>query len=109
MVRPGTLRGIELEHDAADLDVVAWLEPMLLQGADHAHAVQAPLDVREGVQVLHVVAGDQAVDRLALDAPQALLDLLDLDRLAATSVWMAAHLDRPSPSRTVRALSHKEY
>ncbi|MFK0116948.1 hydroxymethylglutaryl-CoA lyase [Streptomyces sp. NPDC090994] len=33
---------------------------------------------------------------------------VDLDRLAATSVWMAAHLDRPSPSRTVRALSHKD-
>jgi len=33
---------------------------------------------------------------------------VDLARLTATSVWMAAHLDRPSPSRTVRALSHKE-
>ncbi|MER5177072.1 hydroxymethylglutaryl-CoA lyase [Streptomyces sp. NPDC002896] len=33
---------------------------------------------------------------------------VDLDRLTATSVWMAAHLSRPSPSRTVRALSHKE-
>jgi hydroxymethylglutaryl-CoA lyase len=33
---------------------------------------------------------------------------VDLGRLIATSVWMAAHLDRPSPSRTVRALSHKE-
>jgi hydroxymethylglutaryl-CoA lyase len=33
---------------------------------------------------------------------------VDLGRLTATSVWMAAHLDRPSPSRTVRALSHKE-
>jgi hydroxymethylglutaryl-CoA lyase len=30
---------------------------------------------------------------------------VDLDRLVATSVWMAAHLNRPSPSRTVRALS----
>jgi hydroxymethylglutaryl-CoA lyase len=33
---------------------------------------------------------------------------VDLTRLTATSVWMAAHLGRPSPSRTVRALSHKE-
>jgi hydroxymethylglutaryl-CoA lyase len=33
---------------------------------------------------------------------------VDLDRLVATSVWMAAHLNRPSPSRTVRALSHKD-
>jgi hydroxymethylglutaryl-CoA lyase len=31
---------------------------------------------------------------------------VDLGRLVATSTWMAAHLGRPSPSRTVRALSH---
>ncbi|WP_189537001.1 hydroxymethylglutaryl-CoA lyase [Streptomyces roseolilacinus] len=33
---------------------------------------------------------------------------VDLDRLTATSVWLAEELGRPSPSRTVRALSHKE-
>lgn len=33
---------------------------------------------------------------------------VDLGRLTATSVWMAEELGRPSPSRTVRALSHKE-
>ncbi|MFF3844636.1 hydroxymethylglutaryl-CoA lyase [Streptomyces sp. NPDC002328] len=33
---------------------------------------------------------------------------VDLGRLVATSVWMAGRLGRPSPSRTVRALSHKE-
>lgn len=40
---------------------------------------------------------------------------VDLDELTATSVWLAEHLGRPSPSRTVRALapssspaSHKE-
>jgi hydroxymethylglutaryl-CoA lyase len=33
---------------------------------------------------------------------------VDLAALAATSVWMAAHLDRPSPSRTVRALTPQE-
>lgn len=33
---------------------------------------------------------------------------VDLGRLAATSVWLAGELGRPSPSRTVRALSHKE-
>ncbi|SEN62994.1 hydroxymethylglutaryl-CoA lyase [Actinacidiphila rubida] len=33
---------------------------------------------------------------------------VDLDRLSATSVWMAEHLGRPSPSRTVRALTHRE-
>ncbi|MFF4830644.1 hydroxymethylglutaryl-CoA lyase [Streptomyces sp. NPDC001315] len=33
---------------------------------------------------------------------------VDLGRLVATSVWMADRLGRPSPSRTVRALSHQE-
>ncbi|MFI9718135.1 hydroxymethylglutaryl-CoA lyase [Streptomyces sp. NPDC052396] len=33
---------------------------------------------------------------------------VDLGRLTATSVWMAGRLGRPSPSRTVRALSHQE-
>ncbi len=33
---------------------------------------------------------------------------VDLTRLTATSVWMAGQLGRPSPSRTVRALSHQE-
>ncbi|PNG97569.1 hydroxymethylglutaryl-CoA lyase [Streptomyces malaysiensis] len=33
---------------------------------------------------------------------------VDIGRLTAASVWMARHLGRPSPSRTVRALSQKE-
>ena len=33
---------------------------------------------------------------------------VDLGLLVATSDWMAGLLGRPSPSRTVRALSHKE-
>ncbi|CAL9452588.1 hydroxymethylglutaryl-CoA lyase [Streptomyces sp. enrichment culture] len=33
---------------------------------------------------------------------------VDLGRLVATSAWMADRLGRPSPSRTVRALSHKD-
>lgn len=33
---------------------------------------------------------------------------VDIGRLTATSVWMARHLGKPSPSRTVRALSQKE-
>ncbi|MFF3334705.1 hydroxymethylglutaryl-CoA lyase [Streptomyces sp. NPDC002888] len=33
---------------------------------------------------------------------------VDLGRLVATSVWMADQLGRPSPSRTVRALSHED-
>ena len=30
---------------------------------------------------------------------------VDLERLVATSVWMAGHLGRPSPSRVVQALA----
>ncbi|MCI3239363.1 MULTISPECIES: hydroxymethylglutaryl-CoA lyase [Streptomyces] len=33
---------------------------------------------------------------------------VDLGRLVATSAWMADQLGRPSPSRTVKALSHKD-
>jgi hydroxymethylglutaryl-CoA lyase len=33
---------------------------------------------------------------------------VDLGRLVATSAWMAEQLGRPSPSRTVSALSHKD-
>jgi hydroxymethylglutaryl-CoA lyase len=33
---------------------------------------------------------------------------VDLGRLVATSAWMAGQLGRPSPSRTVRALSHED-
>jgi hydroxymethylglutaryl-CoA lyase len=33
---------------------------------------------------------------------------VDLGSLVATSTWMADQLGRPSPSRTVRALSHKD-
>jgi hydroxymethylglutaryl-CoA lyase len=33
---------------------------------------------------------------------------IDLGRLVATSAWMATRLGRPSPSRTVRALSHED-
>ncbi|MDW4907525.1 hydroxymethylglutaryl-CoA lyase [Streptomyces sp. ADMS] len=33
---------------------------------------------------------------------------VDLGSLVATSTWMAGQLGRPSPSRTVRALSHKD-
>ena len=33
---------------------------------------------------------------------------VDLVRLSSTSAWMAEQLGRPSPSRTVRALTHRE-
>ena len=62
---------VELEDDAADLDVVAGLEPARLERGDHAHPAQAVLDVRERLVVLEVVAGDQPVDRVAGDAELA--------------------------------------
>ncbi|WP_341360796.1 hydroxymethylglutaryl-CoA lyase [Georgenia sp. M64] len=34
---------------------------------------------------------------------------VDLDALVATSVWLAGHLGRPSPSRVVRALSRPDH
>src|SRR3954471_15849184 len=45
---------VELEDDAADLDVVAGLESCSLQRVDHAHALQAALDVGLRLLVLHV-------------------------------------------------------
>src|SRR3954449_11498126 len=81
--RAAFLRGIELEDDAADLDVVPRLEALRLQRPDDAHAVQPALDVRERVEVLHVVAGDEPVDARTRHAPEAFLDLLDLEVLRA--------------------------
>src|SRR3954465_1051497 len=72
--------GIELEDDAADLDVVTGLEPGPLQRGDHAHPPQAVLDMRERLVVLEVVAGDQAVDRLAGHAELAVAGALDRER-----------------------------
>src|SRR5262249_62353908 len=57
------LSRIELEHDAADLDIVTGLEPGRLQRADDAHPVQAVLDVRERLVVLEVVAGGRPPPR----------------------------------------------
>ena len=66
-----TSGGVELEHDAADLDVVARLEPCALERGDHAHPAQAALDVGQRLLVLEVVARDQALDGVAADAEVA--------------------------------------
>src|SRR4029079_11529292 len=78
-----TLGGVELEHHAAELDVVARFEPLCLERGDHAHAAQAVLDVRERLVVLEVVAGDQGVDGLAGHAERAVGGALDHERAAA--------------------------
>src|SRR3954447_7437208 len=54
----------KLEHHAADLDVVAGLEPGRLERAADAERFQALFEVLERVGVADVVAGDQAVDAL---------------------------------------------
>ncbi|MGW2117973.1 hydroxymethylglutaryl-CoA lyase [Streptomyces zhihengii] len=78
--------------------------------------------LRHGVGVVDASAGGlggcpyakSATGNLATEDLVWMLDGLgietgvDLGRLTATSVWMAEQLGRPSPSRTVRALSHKE-
>lgn len=78
--------------------------------------------LRHGVGVVDASAGGlggcpyarSATGNLATEDLVWMLDGLgietgvDLGRLTATSAWMAEQLGRPSPSRTVRALSHKE-
>jgi hydroxymethylglutaryl-CoA lyase len=74
--------------------------------------------LRRGVTVVDASAGglggcpyaESATGNLATEDLVWMLDGLgiahgvDLDALAATSAWMAEQLDRPSPSRVVRAL-----
>src|SRR3954453_21310430 len=50
----GTLGGVQLEDDAADLDVVPGLDPRPLERADHAHPPQPRLDERLRLLVLEV-------------------------------------------------------
>src|SRR3954468_3368754 len=73
------LSGVQLEDDARDLDVVPRLEAGGLQRPHHAHAPQAALDVDQRVLVVEVVARDQAVDGVALDAEQLRVDTRDLE------------------------------
>src|SRR5215831_3597970 len=68
---------VELEHDTGDLDVVARLEALLLQRADHAHPPQPALDVGQRLVVVEVMTGDQALDLLATDAKDAVVNALD--------------------------------
>src|SRR4029079_11257480 len=81
---PRTLGGVELEHHAAELDVVTRFEPLRLERRDHAHAPQAVLDVRERLVVLEIVARDQAVDGVTGDAEPVGAGALDLERAAGS-------------------------
>ncbi|MFI0896771.1 hydroxymethylglutaryl-CoA lyase [Streptomyces sp. NPDC020983] len=64
-----------------------------LGGCPYARSATGNLATEDLVWMLHGLGIDTGVD---------------LDRLSATSVWMAEQLGRPSPSRTVRALTHRE-
>jgi hydroxymethylglutaryl-CoA lyase len=78
-----------LEHGVSVVDASAGG----LGGCPYARSATGNLATEDLVWMLHGLGIDTGVD---------------LGQLTATSVWMAGQLGRPSPSRTVRALSHKE-
>ncbi|MFI5975032.1 hydroxymethylglutaryl-CoA lyase [Streptomyces sp. NPDC051452] len=78
-----------LEHGVTTVDASAGG----LGGCPYAKSATGNLATEDLVWMLHGLGIETGVD---------------LGRLTATSVWMAERLGRPSPSRTVRALSHKE-
>ncbi|MFF4606768.1 hydroxymethylglutaryl-CoA lyase [Streptomyces sp. NPDC001339] len=78
-----------LQHGVTTIDASAGG----LGGCPYAKSATGNLATEDLVWMLHGLGIDTGID---------------LDRLTATSVWMAGVLGRPSPSRTLRALSHKE-
>jgi hydroxymethylglutaryl-CoA lyase len=78
-----------LQHGVATVDASAGG----LGGCPYAKSATGNLATEDLVWMLHGLGIETGVD---------------LDALTATSVWLAEQLGRPSPSRTVRALSHKE-
>src|SRR3954464_14268671 len=67
----GTSGRVQLEDRAADLDVVAGLEARALERRDHAHPLQAPLDVSLRLLVLEVPAQEEPLDGIAGHDPGA--------------------------------------
>ncbi|MCI3930827.1 hydroxymethylglutaryl-CoA lyase [Streptomyces sp. AN091965] len=78
-----------LQHGVSTVDASAGG----LGGCPYAKSATGNLATEDLVWMLHGLGIETGVD---------------LGRLTDTSVWMATQLGRPSPSRTVRALSHKE-
>src|SRR5688572_773647 len=76
------LAGMQLEHHAGDLDVVAGRKAGGLERADDAHPPQPSLDVGERLVVVEVVAREQADDALAVDAEGAVAGALDAEAAA---------------------------
>ncbi|MFI1202024.1 hydroxymethylglutaryl-CoA lyase [Streptomyces sp. BHT-5-2] len=78
-----------LQHGVTTVDASAGG----LGGCPYARSATGNLATEDLVWMLHGLGIETGVD---------------LGRLVETSVWLADVLGRPSPSRTVRALSHKE-
>ncbi|MFI6641911.1 hydroxymethylglutaryl-CoA lyase [Streptomyces sp. NPDC050504] len=78
-----------LQHGVSTVDASAGG----LGGCPYAESATGNLATEDLVWMLHGLGIETGVD---------------LDRLIATSVWLSGHLGRPSPSRTVRALSPQE-
>ncbi|MDB1086829.1 hydroxymethylglutaryl-CoA lyase [Streptomyces sp. ACA25] len=78
-----------LQHGITTVDASAGG----LGGCPYARSATGNLATEDLLWMLHGLGIDTGVD---------------LGALVATSDWMAGQLGRPSPSRTVRALSHKE-
>src|SRR5947209_18224490 len=75
--RFGFLFRVQLERHPRDLYVVARLEALVLERADHADPTQASLQVRQRVVVVEVVARDQALDSATGDPDAAVAEPLD--------------------------------
>src|SRR5436190_18799455 len=73
---------VELEHHAADLDVVAGLEAGRLERADHADRAQALLEIAQRVLVADVVPRHEALDASPRDPEGAVAGALDREALA---------------------------
>jgi hydroxymethylglutaryl-CoA lyase len=121
---PGTKAGTQAGPEAGGPAGVVPVERIAVHFHDtYGQALSNTLAaLREGVTVVDASAGGlggcpyarSATGNLATEDLVWMLDGLgidtgvDLTRLSATSAWMAEHLGRPSPSRTVRALTHRE-
>src|SRR5207249_10054442 len=70
---------VELEHHAADLDVVPRSEPSCLERPYYADRPQPALEIGERLLVRRVVPRDQPLDAHAGDAERALAGLAHLE------------------------------
>ncbi len=72
--------GVEVEDNACDFDLVPRLEAGLQQRVDHADSAKPPLEMRERLVVVEVVAREKTIDSPTCDRVPALCHLADLER-----------------------------